>query len=209
VEWVNILSGFIAVLVLTIGLPLALRKRKKSGPQNVEQLLHHLQEIGVKASPVEGVVEEGKGKVGMSHSFMRRSEGVVKIEERHIDYINVSSVASQYGVNYFLDYLVRSPSQSRQKRRKKTRMVRKKSPAIWGRVVDIEWKGDVYLSQQLNLDYRLKDILLQTEPKELKSNIVIFPEPKYEYARVRTAYLLPSSDLFEAIDIIARHIKSG
>ena len=206
-EWVNILTGIIAFLVLTIGLPLALRKRKKGATQNVEQLLHHLQEIGVKASLAEGVVDEEK--VGASRSFMRRSEGVVKIEERHIDYINVSSVASQYGVNYFLDYLVRSPSQSGRRRQKKTRMVRKKSPAIWGRVVDIEWKGDVYLSQQLNLDYRLKDILLQTEPKELKSNIVIFPEPKYEYARVRTAYLLPSSDLFEAIDIIARHIKSG
>jgi len=206
-EWVNILSGLIAALVLTIGLPLALRKRKKSGPQNVEQLLHHLQEIGVKASLAEKGVDEEK--VGASRSFMRRSESVIKIEGRNIDYINVSSVASQYGVNYFLDYLVRSPSQLRQKRQKKTRMVRKKSPAIWGRVVDIEWKGDVYLSQQLNLDYRLKDILLQTEPKELKSNIVIFPEPKYEYAKVRTAYLLPSSDLFEAIDIIAKYIKSG
>ena len=206
-EWINILSGLIAALVLTIGLPLALRKRKKSGSQNVEQLLHHLQEIGVKASPAEKGVEEGK--VGMGRSFMRRSEGVIKIEGKHIDYINVSSVASQYGVNYFLDYLVRSPSQSGRKGQKKTRMVRRKSPAIWGRVVDIEWKGDVYLSQQLNLDYRLKDILLQTEPKELKSNIMIFPEPKYEYARVRTAYLLPSPDLFEAIDIIAKYIKSG
>ncbi len=88
-------------------------------------------------------------------------------------------------------------------------MVRKKSPAIWGRVVDIEWKGADYLSQQLNLDYRLKDILLQTELKELKGNIEIFPEPKYEYAGVRTAYLLPSLDLFEAIDIIAKYIKSG
>lgn len=206
-EWVNILSGLIAALVLTIGLPLALRKRKKGGPQNVEQLLHHLQEMGVKASLAEKGVDEEK--VGASRSFMRRSESVIKIEGKHIDYINVSSVASQYGVNYFLDYLVRSSSQSGQKRQKKTRMVRKKSPAIWGRVVDIEWKGDVYLSQQLNLDYRLKDILLQTEPKELKSNIVIFPEPKYEYARVRTVYLLPSSDLFEVIDIIAKHIKSG
>ena len=206
-EWVNILSGLIAALVLTIGLPLALRKRKKGATQNVEQLLHHLQEIGVKASLAEKGVDEEK--VGASRSFMRRSESVIKIEGRNIDYINVSSVASQYGVNYFLDYLVRSPSQLRQKRQKKTRMVRKKSPAIWGRVVDIEWKGDAYLSQQLNLDYRLKDILLQTEPKELKSNIVIFPEPKYEYARVRTAYLLPSSDLFEAIDIIAKYIKSG
>jgi len=34
-------------------------------------------------------------------------------------------------------------------------------------------------------------------------------EPKYEYARVRTAYFLLSPDLFDAIDIIARHIKAG
>ncbi len=33
-------------------------------------------------------------------------------------------------------------------------------------------------------------------------------EPKYEYARVRTAYRLPSLDLFDAIDIIAKHVKS-
>ena len=206
-DWANILTGIIAVLVLTIGLPLALRRRKKGGPQNVEQLLYHLQEIGVKASMAEG--DGGEGKVGVSRSFMQRPEGVIKIEGKHIDYINVSSVTSQYGVNYFLDYLMRNPNWSGKKRRKKTRMVRKKSPAIWGRVVDIEWKGDDYLSQQLNLDYRLKDILLQTDFKKLKSNIEIFPEPKYEYARVRTAYLLPSPDLFEAIDIIAKYIKSG
>ncbi len=84
-EWVNILSGIIAALVLTIGLPLALRKRKKGGPQNVEQLSHHLQEIGVKASLAEkGMAEE---KVGMSRSFMRSSEGVIKIGGRYIDYI--------------------------------------------------------------------------------------------------------------------------
>lgn len=206
-EWINILSGLIAALVLTIGIPLALRKRKKSGPQNVEQLLHHLQEIGVKASlSGKGVAEE---KVGMSRSFMQSSVGLIEITGRNIDYMNVIGVASQHGVNYFIDYLVRSPGWSGRRGQKKTRMVRKKNPAIWGRVVDIEWKGDVYLSQQLNLDYRLKDILLQTGPKELKSNIMIFPEPRYEYTRVRTTYLLPSSDLFEAIDIIAKYIKSG
>ena len=206
-EWTDILTSIITALVVVIGIPLALRKRKKGGPQNVEQLLHQLLEIGVKASLTEkGVAEE---KVGMSRSFMRKSEGVIKIEGKHIDYINVSSITSQYGVNYFLDYLVRSPSQSGRRGQKKTRMVRKKSPAIWGRVVDIEWKGDVYLSQQLNLDYRLKDILLQTEAKELKGNIEIIPEPKYEYTKVRTAYLLPSSDLLEVIDIIAKYIKSG
>ena len=202
-EWVNILTGIIAALVVAIGLPLALRRRKKSGPQNVDQLLHHLLEIGVKASLAEKGVDEEK--VGVSRFFMRRSESVIKIEDRNIDYINVSSVASQYGVNYFLDYLARSPS--RPGKRKKTRMAMRKSPPIWGRVVDIEWKGDDYLSQQLNLDYRLKDILLQIDFKKLKGNIEIFPEPKYEYTRVRTVYLLPSPDLFEAIDIIAKYIK--
>jgi len=206
-EWANILTGIIAALVFAIGLPLALRKRKKGGSQNVEQLLHHLQEIGIKASLVEKGVDEKK--MGVSRSFMRSSVGVIEIAGRNIDYINVIGVASQYGVNYFLDYLVRSPGWSGKRRQKKTRMVRKKSPAIWGRVVDIEWKGDDYLSQQLNLAYQLKDILLQTDFKKLKGNITIFPEPKYEYARVRTAYLLPSLDLFEAIDIIARYIKSG
>jgi hypothetical protein len=206
-EWANILGGIIAALVVAIGLPLALRKRKKGGSQTVEQLLQHLQEIGIKASLVEKGVDEER--VGVSHSFMRSSMGVIEITGRNIDYINVIGVASQYGVNYFLDYLIRSPGQSRQKRQKKTRMIRKKSPALWGRVVDVEWKGDVYLSQQLNLDYRLKDILLQTGLKELKGNIKIFPESKYGYTRVRTAYLLPSLDLFEAIDIIAKYIKSG
>ena len=33
-------------------------------------------------------------------------------------------------------------------------------------------------------------------------------EPKYEYARVRTAYRLPSLDLLDAIDIITKHVKS-
>ena len=208
-DWVNIVTGLIAVLVFAVGLPLALRKRKKGGPQNVEQLLNHLQGIGVKVSLLEKGVEEGR--VGVGHSWGRRSEGVLKIEGRKVDYINVSSVAGQYGVNYFLDYLVRGPAWSgvSRQRKKKTSMVRKKSPAIWGRVVDIEWKGDIYLSQQLNLDYRLRDILLQTDFKKLKSSIVIFPEPKYEYERVRTNYFLPSSELFEAIDIIAGHIKSG
>ena len=206
-EWSNILTGIITALAIAIGLPLALRKRKKGGSQNVEQLLHHLQEIGVKASLAEGGGEEGK--VGVSRAFMRSSVGVIEIVGKNIDYINVTGAASQYGVNYFLDYLVRSPGWSGKNRQKKTRMVRKKSLAIWGRVVDIEWKGDDYLSQQLNLDYRLKDILLQTDFKKLKANIMIFPEPKYEYTRVRIAYLLPSSDLFEAIDIIAKYIKSG
>lgn len=222
-HWVELLStlgGIIAALVLAIGLLLASRKRKKGGSQKVGQFLDHLLEIGVKASLAEKGGEEGK--VGVAHGWGKvgewgwvvvglpgeRCEGAIRMEGKHIDYVNVGSATSQYVVHYFLDYFVRNPSQSGKKRQKKTEMVRKKRPAIWGRVVDIEWKGDVYLSQQLNLSYRLKDILLQTDFKKLEGYIEILPEPKYEYARVRTTYLLPSTELFEAIDIIAGHIRS-
>jgi hypothetical protein len=205
-DWENIVSVLMALLV-AVGIPLALRARRKGGPQNMERFFNHLQEIGVKASRLEKGAEEEK--VGAGRAFVRRSEGVIAVEGRNVDFINVTSVASQYGVNYFLDYLVRSPSWTGRRKRQKTSMIRKRSSGIYGKVADIEWRGDDYLSRELDYDYRLKDMLLQAEPKELKGGISIIPEPKYEYARIRTPYLLPSSALFEAINIIAGHIKSG
>jgi hypothetical protein len=72
-------------------------------------------------------------------------------------------------------------------------------------VIDIEWKGDNSLAQKFNFDYRLKDKLMQAD---LKGDIEIFPEPKYEYTRLRTTYFLPELGLFEAINMIAKHIES-
>ena len=206
-DWASNLGGIIAALAAIVGLSLAFRKRKRSSSKNVEQLFHHLQEMGVKASLLEKGGEEGK--VGVRRSWGQRAEGVIKIEGRNIDYINVISVASQYGVNYFLDFLVSSPSWQDKKKSKKTRMIKRRTSATKGKVVNIEWKGDDYLSRELNYDYRLQDKLLQAELDKLKSGIWIFPEPKYEYTRVRINYLLPSPDLLEAVDIIAGHIKSG
>ncbi len=45
-DWANIVGGIIVALVAAIGLPLALRKRKKAGPQNMERLFRHLPEPG-------------------------------------------------------------------------------------------------------------------------------------------------------------------
>ena len=206
-EWANIIGGLIAALVFAIGLPLALRKRKQTAPRKMGEFFEHLQKMGVKASLVEK--DAAEGKIGTKRGSGQKSEGVIEIKDRNIDYVNVVSVASQYGVNYYLDFLVRRPNWIAQQKRKKTRMVKKRSSATGGKIVDIKWKGDDHLSRELNLDYRLKDRLLQAEPGELKGGIQIYPEPKHEYSRVRTAYLLPSPDLFEAIDIIAGHVKAG
>ena len=91
---------------------------------------------------------------------------------------------------------------------KKTRLTRKKSPPLWGKVVAIDWKGDDSLAQSLNLDYSLEDKLLKADVNIFKEDIWIFPEPKHGYTRIRTTYSLPSPETFRAIDITAKHVKS-
>ena len=183
-----------------IGFFLALRSRQKGGQKKVDELCQHLQGIGVKASVLEKVYQKRFG--------VRKPVGTIELTGRNIDSINVHGVASQYGVKYFIDYLVRISSFMGRGKKKKTKMVRKKTAAFGGKLVDVEWRGDDSLARGLNFDYQLKDKLLQADLGELKGDISIFPEPKHEYARIRTNYFLPASGLFEIIDMIAGHIRS-
>lgn len=204
-DWESIISLIIALLVV-IALPLALRRRKKASAQKREELYQHLKEIGVKAS----LVEEGneREKIGLSRTSGQRSEGIIALQDKNIDSINIISVASQYGTSYSLDYLVKSSNITANRILKKTRLTVKKSLFLWGKVVAMEWKGDKSLTQSLNFDYRLKDRLSQRDATGLRGSIGIFPEPKHGYTRIRTAYSPPSPEIFEALNIIARHIKS-
>ncbi len=201
----SIISLIIALLVV-IAFPLALRRRKKADPQKREDFYQHLKEIGVKAS----LVEEGneREKIGLSRTSGQKSEGIIALQNKNIDSINIISAASQYGTSYFLDYLVKSSNITANRTIKKTRLTVKKSLILWGKVVAMEWKGDKSLAQSLNFDYRLKDRLLQRDVTGLRGSIGILPEPKHGYTRIKTSYSLPSPEVFDALDIIARHIKS-
>ena len=204
-DWESIISLIIAILVV-IAFPLAFRRRKKASIQKGEELCQHLEEMGVKAS----LVEKGsdKEKIGLSRISGQKSEGIIALQDKNIDSINIISAASQYGTNYFLDYLVKSSNITANRILKKTRLTVKKSLFLWGKVVAMEWKGDKSLAQSLNFDYRLKDRLLQRDLNDFKGSIGIFPEPKHGCSRIRTSYSLPSPKIFGALDIIARHIKS-
>lgn len=206
-DWTDIPWANIAMIItLGIGVPMALRARKKGGPRKAEELLQHLKDIGVDASLVtEGIAES---KVGIGRGSGQRCEGTFKINARNIDYINVISVAGQYGVNYYIDYLVQSTTRMGATDRKRTKLSLKKDSFLNGKVIDVTWQGDHYLSQVLNLDYKLKDSLLMAELAKLAGSLTIFPEPKYNYARIRTIYLLPSTNLLMAVNYIANHIRS-
>jgi hypothetical protein len=204
-DWSNIVSLVMAILVL-IALPLALRRRKKAGSLKREEFCRHLQGMGIEAALRERGSDEEK--IGLSSSSGQRSEGIIELKDRNIDLVNVISIASQYGVRYLLDYLVKASNVMEERTLKKTWLTKKKSPPLWGKVVAIDWKGDDSLAQSLNLDYSLEDKLLRADVNVFKGNIWIFPEPRHGYARIRTDYVLPSAAMFEAISSIARHIKS-
>ncbi len=201
----SIISLIIALLVV-IALPLAFRRRKKASVQKREELYQHLKETGVKASLVEKGNE--REKIGLSRISGQTSEGIIALQDKNIDSINIIIAASQYGTSYFLDYLVKSSNITANRTVKKTKLTVKKSFILWGKVVAMEWKGDKSLAQSLNFDYRLKDRLLQRDVTGLRGSIGILPEPKHGYTRIKTSYSLPSPEVFDALDIIARHIKS-
>jgi len=205
-DWGDIVPGILALLA-SIGFLLALRGRKRGGQKKLNEFYQHLQLIGIKSFIMDKGTEQEQIKQKIS--WPHRSEGVIKVQDRNIDYINIISVASQYGVNYFLDYLVKTPERIRKEAMKKTKMIRKKSLSARDKAGDIKWKGDPFLTQLLNSDYELKHKLEQANSKSLKGNIWIFPEPEHGYTRIRTNYHLPLPDIFEAIDTIARYIKSG
>ena len=202
-NWESLISIIVAIFVLA-GLPLALLRRKKAGARKKEDLFQRLGEIGAKASLMEP--GDAREKIGPSRASGQRSEGIIQLEGENIDSINIISTTSQQGVNYFLDYLVKSPNITERRKLKKTWLFRKRSSLLWGRVVDVRWKGDKSLSQSLNFDYRLKDRLLK--PDAGLAGIQILPEPGQGYARIRTPYALPAAETLETLDIIARHVRS-
>jgi len=205
-NWVSIIGVLFAALVAIV-LPLIARRRKKEEATNkIEELYRHLRALGVEVSPVEKGGE--REKIGLARASGQKLEALIDLEDRNIDSINVVSISTQYGTSYFIDYLVKSPNIVGERILNKTRLTRKKSPPLWGKVVAIDWKGDDSLAQSLNLDYSLEDRLLQADVNAFKGNIWIFPEPKHGYARIRTDYVLPSAEIFEALSSIARHIQS-
>ena len=205
-EWIQKLSSYIPLLLFLI-LPVVLNKLKKNTAPEIDELCQHLQGIGIKASIAE--IGNDKCKIGLRRRFStQKSEGLVELRNRNVDSLNMVAASNQYGKDYYIDYLVKNSTMVGNRVPRKTKLVRRKNSLLWGRTVDFEWKGDSILAEILNSDYRIKERLLQGEFESIKGNIWIYPEPKYGYFRIRSSYFLPPRQIFEAIDTVAKHLKS-
>lgn len=188
-----------------VGFILSFWGLKKAGRKRVDELRNHLDTIGVKAWTddfVSGVENSGKKGSG-GYKYL----GTIMLRGKEIDSIVVTGVASQYGVNYFLDFMVTSTSNSG---KSKVKMARKKIREQFNRekIQEITWKGDTVLTRKLDTDTRLKEKLLRTDLKPIRHTIEIVPEQQGNNNRIRTSYFLPSTDILEVLNIIAKHMKS-
>ena len=103
-EWVTFVPGILAALLAVIGIPIAIRRRKQESPLKLEQFLSHIQALKIEAS----LLEKGSAPElpGTGQNWGQKSEGLLAVRNRNYEYINIVSVSSQYGVMYYLDYLV-------------------------------------------------------------------------------------------------------
>jgi hypothetical protein len=188
----------------------------------INGLCQHLQRIGVGAS-ILGIkwTMGGLGRlIWRPPWYLETIPSTIKLEGNEIDSINVictSNIGSRY-YWYNLDFIVRNSIPHDRIVNSKTRLIIKPSSGssfltsikMWsGKAVDVEceWRGNADLVQELNLDDRLKDRLLNTDLGDLHT-LEIVPEPKYGCTRIRTNYFLPTMELFNILETIAKHIKS-
>jgi len=205
-EWSQILPALLAFLTAFL-LPFIFSKRKKQSTEKIKNYSQDLRTMGIDFEKIE----EKDEQIQFVKNFPwgQKAEGIFKLKNRNIDYILLMSAASQYGVNYFMEYLVKNTFNLRDESLKNTKMKVKKDSLIRGEPVDIIWKGDLYLSQKLNMDYELKHKWLRGPLKEIKVNLKIIPEKKLGYTRIKINYIPPSQELISFIDSIAAHIKEG
>ena len=204
-EWSDFIPVVLGILAAVTAVPALLRLLRKGSPAKQDELEQHLAGMGLKVTWVE---KDSERDTAIPKNWGEKSEGAFIVADRKVDAIAIRSVSSQYGTNYYLDYVVRHPGVMPAET-KKTTLVRKKSPPLWGKAFDLEWKGAPGLAQRLNYDYQLKYTLLNSDPAGLKTGITIQPQPKHGCTKIRTGFQLPSAGLFQAIDTIARHVRAG
>lgn len=202
-------SGSIISIVLMVaaivGLVISRRRIKRESPQKVGELYDQLRGMGLKVVKVtdDALMEQGNEKNKRGHN----GQGLLRVEGKQINFVRLTGEAQQYGVTYYLDFMVkRNRIFPGQKVSNTVLKIRKNS--MFGSEVDgFYWKGDPILEQKLNDDYRLNDMLLQADRKYIKGGITIYPEPNKSYARIRMVYELLETDMLKVVDSIAGYVK--
>lgn len=200
------IAWIVIALSSGVGIFIAARRRKKEGPRKFQELLDHLTNLGISAQAFNQDLYQSTGQ--RRQPWGDKSLGSITLSRQAIESIETIGVAQQYGVNYFLDYVVPITSMGAFIKMKKTKMTKRKEATVAGKTMRVEWKGDQELASRLNLDESQNHRIVENGLVEQKDGIVISPDLKKQRATIRTNYHLPAKDQFDVMDAIAKHIKA-
>lgn len=205
-DWSNILPAIIAIITAIV-FPFILKKRKKEGPKKRKDYAQSLDELGLKFEKID----KGDDRVSFikKQSFSQKAEGIFALKEKNIDFLFIMSVTSQYGINYFIEFIVKNTFNLRDEPLQNTRMKLKRESFVSKKYVDLFWKGDSYLAQKLSMDYDLKHKLLNYIVNEEKVILTIIPEKKHGYTKIKTNFIPLTDEFISLINSLAGHIKTG
>jgi hypothetical protein len=180
-------------------------------------LCAHLRSLGVDAQIAERGRPEEKIGLGLGWGGpLGKSLGVIDISGGLIHWVNVEMVSSgsgytMGGTSCGILYGVPDPKICLGLRWVEVRMVVKKSLPLFGRVIDIEWRGNRHswsLAAHLNNDFSLKNPLMERERKvKIRAYpdhgcwIIMEPVPQYRL-------ITPPIEVWQCYQRIAQHLLS-
>lgn len=172
---------------------------QKLRDKTADKWCNHLLALGIPAEILRGHPLQ---KVGASGA---KSLGLVQVAGRNIGYVSVIRASEGFResthAEYYLKYLV--PLGETPSSLCRAGLVTKKRGLLQREVVDIEWGGGT-LADTLNGDQSLKQSLLMEFRLNGPLEIVIAPEPIYRCIVIETGLHLPSGNLFDCLDRIAK-----
>jgi hypothetical protein len=197
----------VLMIAAVVGIVLSRRRIKKESPQKTGELYEQLRSIGLKVTKVtdDALMEES----GEKSRRGRNAQEVLRIEGKKIDFVMLTGEAQQYGVTYYLDFLVKRNRIFSGQKVSNTVLKIRKGSSLNSEIDGFYWQGDPVLQQKLNDDYRLSDMLMQANRKYIKGGITIYPEPRKSYARIRVGHQLLEPEMIKVVDAIAGYIKKS
>ncbi|GEM_PF-6426773 len=212
--WASSISEFIWEVVLFVGLTILgliygswLQKRgERKGLRKFPGLFKAFRDIGIRAT----LKDTDDARATMKPDDFDIVEGTwqfIEFHESNIDFAYFYSEEHLGGV--YLHWVVRTAGDRCLRDIKVTFLDERYNSRLWFAVLaDVVWEGDDDLAARLNSDRPLRAKLLNATADEALSNVIISLRSKPDHYDIRTDFISPTREAFDALNAIAGHLRA-
>jgi hypothetical protein len=197
-DWVWITAG-VVFLVLSFEAIRKGRKAKNTSREMAQNIPHHFRNIGIELKTLSG--QDAESRLGKNAQVR---VALFELQRREVEFLEVVHVATGQGDNTGsprFDYIFHVSGANKQK------MVDTEVKSE-----SLKWKNHVIgnnsLAESLNQNDQLGSLLIPLRSRMGIWDLEIIADPSKMLAKIRTREFLPTLEQLEAIDVIARHVKT-